>query len=84
MAFEWRDGFEAGQILMDNVQLLTLAVSHGTTDTLIEHTASMTHSILDEVELEFARISPGLVRISVGLEDLGELVDDLEQAMSCL
>ncbi len=66
VAFELRDGFEAGQILMDNVQLLTLAVSLGTTDTLIEHPASMTHSILDEVELEFARISPGLVRIASG------------------
>ncbi len=84
VAFELQDGLEAGRILMDSVRLLTLAVSLGTTDTLIEHPASMTHSVLDEVELEFARISPGLVRISVGLEDVQDLVDDLDQAISRL
>ena len=82
ISFELNGGLEAGITVMDNVQLLTLAVSLGTVDTLIQHPASMTHAgvSLDE-RLDFG-ITDGLVRISVGIENVEDIIDDLDRAMS--
>ncbi|MDR9417871.1 trans-sulfuration enzyme family protein [Gracilimonas sp.] len=81
ISFELKDGFEAGVSLMNNVELCTLAVSLGTVDTLIQHPASMTHSIVDEEIKKAAGITEGLVRLSVGLEGVEDIISDLEQAM---
>jgi methionine-gamma-lyase len=81
LAFYLKGGAEAGRRLMNAVQLCALAVSLGSTDTLIEHPASMTHAVVPEELRERARISDSLIRISVGIEDGEDLVADLEQAL---
>lgn len=81
IAFELKGGFEAGVSLMNHVQLCTLAVSLGAVDTLIQHPASMTHSIVDEEIKKQAGITEGLVRLSVGIEGAEDIIADLEQAL---
>ena len=66
---------------MDNVEICTLAVSLGDVDTLIQHPASMTHSTYSAEQLRSAGIGENLVRISVGLEDVEDIVADLKQAL---
>jgi len=84
IAFEVRGGVEAGKRLMNNVQLCTLAVSLGDTETLIQHPASMTHSPYTKEEREAAGISDGLVRLSVGLEDVEDIIADLKAVLDTL
>ena len=66
---------------MNAVQLFTLAVSLGDVDSLIEHPASMTHSTYCAEDLVKVGISEGFVRLSVGIEDRHDLIDDLSQAL---
>jgi methionine-gamma-lyase len=82
IAFELRDGVEAGKILMNNVKLCLLAVSLGGVETLIQHPASMTHSRLEKRERELAGITDGQVRLSVGIENVEDLIKDLAQALN--
>ncbi len=67
--------------MMNNVKLCTLAVSLGDCETLIEHPGSMTHSAYSEEEMIAAGFSKKLVRLSVGLEDAGDIIADLDQAL---
>jgi len=80
VAFEVKGGREGGRRLLNHVNLCTLAVSLGSVDTLIEHPASMTHSTCTSKELREFGISESLVRLSVGLEDPDDLIDDLQTA----
>lgn len=81
IAFELKDGLKAGESLMNHVQMLTLAVSLGNVDSLIQHPASMTHSgIPREVRLQ-SGITDGLVRLSVGIENVEDILADLDQAL---
>jgi methionine-gamma-lyase len=81
ISFEVKGGLVAGKVLMDNVKLAILAVSLGGVETLIQHPASMTHSkVAPEAKL-LAGITDGLVRYSVGIEDIRDLLADLEQAL---
>lgn len=82
ISFELKGGLKAGKVLMDNVRLALLAVSLGGIETLIQHPASMTHSKMAKEKREAAGISDGLVRFSVGIEDLKDIIADLEQALS--
>ncbi len=82
ITFELNGGFEAGVSLMNKVELCTLAVSLGAVDTLIQHPASMTHSIVDEEIKKQAGITDGLVRLSVGIEGAEDIIADLEYALS--
>jgi len=82
LGFDVKGGKEAGKVLMNSVRLCTLAVSLGDVDTLIEHPASMTHSSYNEEELRACGIKLGFVRLSVGLEHVDDLIEDLEQALS--
>ncbi len=82
ISFELKGGLKAGKILMDNVRLALLAVSLGGIETLIQHPASMTHSKMSKENREKAGITDGLVRFSVGIEDLEDIVYDLEQALA--
>lgn len=84
MAFEVKGGVEAGKKLMNSLQLCILAVSLGDAETLVEHAASMTHSPYSKEEREAAGISDGLVRISVGLEDVQDIIADLKQGLDKL
>ncbi len=82
IAFELKGGLDAGRAVMDSVKVATLAVSLGGVESLIEHPASMTHAgVPRESRLE-AGITDGLVRYSVGIEDVADLVADLEQAFA--
>jgi methionine-gamma-lyase len=81
LCFKLKAGFEAGIKLMDNVELCSLAVSLGATDTLIQHPASMTHSCVPLKVRNKIGISDGLVRLSVGIEDVEDIIADLEQAL---
>lgn len=82
IAFELKGGLEAGRILMDNVRMISLAVSLGSVDSLIQHPASMTHAGIPREERLAGRITDGLVRISVGIEDVEDIISDLEQALA--
>lgn len=82
IAFELKGGRHAGEKLMNSVNLLSLAVSLGDAETLIEHPASMTHSTYSPEDLRAAGISEGLVRLSVGLEDADDIIDDLKNSLS--
>jgi methionine-gamma-lyase len=82
ISFELRGGIEAGRRLMNRVKLATLAVSLGGVETLIEHPASMTHSAVPADERLAAGITDGLVRYSVGIEDVSDLIADLERAFA--
>jgi methionine-gamma-lyase len=81
ISFEVKGGLKAGKVLMDNVKLAILAVSLGGVETLIQHPASMTHSKVPKEAKLIAGITDGLVRYSVGIEDVKDLLADLEQAL---
>jgi methionine-gamma-lyase len=80
ISFELKGGIEAGKRLMNSVRLAALAVSLGGVETLIEHPASMTHAGVPAEERLKAGITDGLVRLSVGIEDVDDLLADLGQA----
>lgn len=82
ISFELVGGLEAGRILMDHVKLATLAVSLGGVETLIEHPASMTHAGMSSEDRRSAGFSDGLVRYSVGIEDVEDLIADLRRALN--
>ena len=81
IGFEVKGGKEAGKVLMNSVKLCTLAVSLGDTDTLIEHPASMTHSAYSNEECAKVGITPGFVRMSIGIENADDIIADIEQAL---
>ncbi len=81
ISFELEGGFEAGRRLMDSVHLATLAVSLGGVESLIEHPASMTHAGMSEADRLEGGITAGLVRYSVGVESVEDLLADLTQAL---
>lgn len=81
MSFELEGGYEAGLRLMNGVKICHLAVSLGDVDTLIQHPASMTHAVLPEEARLAANITPGLVRLAVGLEDVEDIIADIEQCL---
>jgi methionine-gamma-lyase len=81
LAFELKGGIEAGRRFMNALRLITRAVSLGDAESLAQHPASMTHSFYTLEEREAHMISEGLVRISAGLEDLDDLLEDVAQAL---
>ncbi|MFF7333266.1 bifunctional o-acetylhomoserine/o-acetylserine sulfhydrylase [Streptomyces sp. NPDC090306] len=78
LAFELRDGVEAGKRFVDAVELFSHLANIGDVRSLIIHPASTTHSQLDEAQLAATGTSPGLVRLSVGIENVADLKADLE------
>ena len=81
IAFELTGGYSAGIAMMNRLNLVRRAVSLGDAETLIQHPASMTHSTYSREEREAHGISEGLVRISVGLEQVDDILEDLHQAL---
>lgn len=80
LSFEMKGGLEAGKKLIDKLQMCVRAVSLGTTDTLLSHPASMTHYGVPKADREKYGITDGLIRMSVGIEDVEDILSDLEQA----
>jgi len=81
ITFEVDGGIEAGRVLMNSVKLCQLAVSLGGVESLIQHPASMTHYSMGKEAREAASISDGLVRLSVGIENVDDIIADLDQAL---
>ncbi|MGC9373139.1 MAG: trans-sulfuration enzyme family protein [Thermovirgaceae bacterium] len=84
IAMDLQGGYDAGKTFIENTHLWTLAVSLGDAESLIQHPASMTHSALCDEELAEAGIDKGLIRLSVGLEDPEDLIEDLKNAFASL
>jgi len=82
LSFELKGGLQAGAALMNAVRVATLAVSLGNLDTLIQHPASMTQSSVSPQERQRMGVSDGMVRLSVGIENVDDLLEDLEQALA--
>ena len=81
ISFGLKGGFKAGEKMMNKVKLALLAVSLGGIETLIQHPASMTHSKLSKESKIKAGITDDLVRLSVGIENVEDIIHDLDQAM---
>lgn len=81
ISFEMKGGYEAGVKLMNNVHLIMLAVSLGGVESLIQHPASMTHAAVSAEGKKSAFITDGLVRFSIGIEEVDDILNDLKQAL---
>lgn len=81
IAFELKGGMQAGRGMMNRLSMIGRAVSLGDAETLIQHPASMTHSTYTPEERAAHGISDGLIRLSVGLEEVEDILADLEQAL---
>ncbi len=84
IAFEMKRGLAAGRKFMDRLNLVTLAVSLGDAETLVQHPASMTHSNYTPEERANQGIGEGMLRLSIGLETTQDILDDIEQALGNL
>ncbi len=84
ISFGLKGGLKAGKKMMNSVGLFALAVSLGGVESLIQHPASMTHAGMKKEDRLSANITDGLVRISVGIENVDDLIKDLEKSMSKL
>lgn len=82
LSFELKDGFESTIKFINKLKVCVRAVSLGTVDTLVSHPASMSHSGMSREDRYKSGISDGLVRMSVGIEDVNDLLNDLNQALS--
>ncbi|QCX52849.1 O-succinylhomoserine sulfhydrylase [Elizabethkingia sp. JS20170427COW] len=81
VAFEVKGGIEAGRKFLNNVKMCSLSANLGDTRTIVTHPASTTHSKLSDEERLEVGITPGLVRCSVGLENVEDIISDLKQAL---
>ena len=82
ISFELKDGIPAGKTLMNSVKLCSLAESLGAVETMITHPATMTHVDVPKEERHARGLTDGLVRISVGIEHVDDIIDDLKQALN--
>lgn len=84
ISFELDGGIASGMAMMNNLELVTRAVSLGDTETLIQHPASMTHAVYGAEERAKHGISDGLLRLSIGLENIEDILEDIEAALDAL
>jgi methionine-gamma-lyase len=84
MAFELHSGLKGGMQLLNNLRVLVLAVSLGGCESLIQHPASMTHACVPRTERLEAGITDGMVRLSVGIEDCEDIINDLKHGLDSL
>ena len=82
LGFEIKGGLEAGKKFIDSLEMFYHVANIGDSRSLAIHPASTTHSQLNEEELLSAGVSPGYVRLSIGLEHIDDIIEDLEQAFS--
>ena len=82
ISFELKGGIDAGKKFIDAVAICTRVVSLGTVDTLVSHPASMTHMSIPKAEREKYGITDGLIRMSVGIENIEDLEEDITQALA--
>lgn len=82
LSFELKNGLEAGKKFINKLQMCVRAVSLGTCDTLLSHPASMTHFGVPKKKREEYGITDGLIRMSVGIENIDDILNDLDQALN--
>src|SRR5690606_12638420 len=82
VAFEVKGGIEAGRKFLNTIKMCSLSANLGDTRTIVTHPASTTHSKLSEADRLVVSITDGLVRVSVGLEHVNDIISDLEQALN--
>ncbi len=82
MSFELKGGLDAGKNFIDKLQMCVRAISLGTVDTLISHPASMSHKGVSPEERAQFGITDGLIRLSVGIENIEDIINDFEQALN--
>ena len=82
VCFELKGGIEAGRKFLDRLQMLSLTANLGDTRSIASHPASTTHAKLTEAERQAVNITPGLIRISVGLENKEDILADILQALA--
>jgi methionine-gamma-lyase len=82
MSFELKGGIEAGRRFIDALQMCVRAVSLGTVDTLLSHPATMSHMSMPREERVKYGITDGLIRLSVGIENIPDILNDFEQALA--
>ena len=82
VAFEIRGGIEAGRNFLNNIKMCSLSANLGDTRTIVTHPSSTTHGRLSEENRLEVGITNGLVRISVGLENVNDIIEDIEQALN--
>ena len=75
------NGLEAGKEFIDNLELLSLLANIGDAKSLVIHPASTTHQQLTPEEQESTGVTPDLIRVSVGLEDVEDIIADIDQAL---
>jgi len=81
LCFELKGGLEAGRNFLNNLQMLSKTANLGDTRSIASHPASTTHAKLSEAERQAVNITPGLIRISVGLEHRDDILNDILQAL---
>ena len=81
VTFTLDGGLEQGKRFMDSIEMCSLTANLGDTRSIVSHPSSTTHAKLSEEERQAAGITPGLIRISVGLEDMRDVIHDVEQAL---
>jgi O-succinylhomoserine sulfhydrylase len=82
VAFEVKGGIEAGRNFLNRINMCSLSANLGDTRTIVTHPASSTHSKLSVEERAVVGITDGLIRVSIGLENISDIVDDLSQALN--
>lgn len=81
VCFELKGGLEAGRLFLDNIKMLSLTANLGDTRSIASHPASTTHAKLTAAERQAVGITPGLIRISVGLEHIDDIISDIVGAL---
>jgi len=84
VVFEVKGGYEPSKSFLDHIEMLSLSANLGDTRTIATHPASTTHSKLTEEERQAVNITPGLIRISVGLEDIDDITADIDNALKAV
>lgn len=84
MSVDIKGGMDAVRVVMNNVKVFTLATSLGNVDSLIQHSPSMSHFDMSPEERHASEIFDGQVRLSIGIEDVDDLIADLEQALALI
>jgi methionine-gamma-lyase len=82
LSFELKEGLQGGINFMNKLKMCIRTVSLGTCDTLLSHPASMTHYSVPQKEREKYGITDGLIRMNVGIENLQDILNDLEQSLN--
>ena len=81
VCFEIKGGIESGKKFLNSLQMLSMTANLGDTRSIASHPASTTHSKLSETERQSVGITPGLIRISCGLEYVDDIINDILQAL---